>query len=91
MIDGRFEVKRPISADTKENCPICKLPAKQVFDRFPIWGMKGGHEPDFHKDPVEYEGWQRSTWKKWEDECHVDNMGTTPVSTKKLLHRTDGK
>lgn len=48
-------------------------------------------EPDYNSDPRGYQEWQREKFDHWKQECHVDNMGTKPVSVGKLLKRTDGK
>lgn len=48
-------------------------------------------EPDYNTDPRGYQEWQQERFKTYADKCHVDNMGTKPVSADKLLKRTDGK
>lgn len=76
---GHFEVSRRISESTTETCPRCNKLAERVYTSAPQFGIKGGSplQPDVRVDEKEYEGWQRSKWKEYEEKLHPDNAGNT--------------
>jgi putative FmdB family regulatory protein len=76
---GYFEVQRRISEPTTESCPECGKPAERVYTEAPKFSVQGGtpRQPDVHVDEKEYEGWQRSKWKEYEEKLHPDNAGKT--------------
>src|SRR6185503_10642455 len=83
--DGFFEVRRPISAPTTEDCPKCGKAAERIYTCAPSMGITGNGIPDGAKDMSEYESWQRERWSWAESECSVDNMGAEDVSSAKIV------